>query len=409
MFPECIECRGTKASCGINPCPLLEEVRKRLPKEESASLSEVSGPSPPTLFVGRFGYPNVTAGPTASWAPDSENSSIVSGDPAELFGKPLEEVATRHSNLVSGRRKMAISSPRSPDSILESTQLLAMSSSMVDIEMDFERPVTIGGTPSFDSMSTPTGPSGGIVSAEVVGHASIPRKVDSIAGETDMLANEAMEELTDSGIGEAQVSRMLSSGLLGKEGKRRLVPTRWGITATDDIISKRRWERVRKLPSIDKFMVFEATYLDNRFQVILSPGPWAFQMMEAWCQGSVWAGSGSVLEDREEIEPRTEYASSITGAYYSARLAVLEHMEKIGRSGACLVWRDIGPGYWAPVGVWLIRETMRNAMKTNPRVFDSLSEAIEHASPRVSSPTSLRNSWFATRARQTTLESFWGG
>ena len=192
MFPECIECRGTKASCGINPCPLLEEVRKRLPNEESASLNEISGPSPPTLFVGRFGYPNVTAGPTASWAPDSENSSIVSGDPAELFGKPLEEVATRHSNLVSGRRKMAISSPRSPDSILESTQLLAMSSSMVDIEMDFERPVTIGGTPSFDSMSTPTGPSGGIVSAEVVGHASIPRKVDSIAGETDMLANEAM-------------------------------------------------------------------------------------------------------------------------------------------------------------------------------------------------------------------------
>ena len=300
---------------------------------------------------------------------------------------------------------MPISSPNSPDSILETTQLIAMSSSFVDVEMDFNRPVVVGGHPSFESMSTPLGPSGEVVRAEVVGHARVPRKVDAISGETDLLANEAMAELTESGIGEAQVSRMLSSGILGREGKRRLVPTRWGITATDDIVSKQRWERVRHLPSIDKFMVFYSSYLDNRFHVILTPGLWAFHMMEAWSQGSVWSGSGEVMEDWEDIEPRSEYASSITGAYYSARLAVLEHLENIGRSGACLVWRDIGPGYWAPVGVWLIREAMRDAMKSNPRVFDSIEEAIRHVSGRVSSPPSLRNSRFAKRGRQMSLHS----
>jgi len=392
--------------CGISPCPLLSEVKRRLPQGEATTLADIAGPSPPSLFVGRYGYPNVRVGPSVSWIHGEGEHLPSSGDPADLFGQPLEEVAARHANLVTGGRRMATNTTGESSRVLEATQIIAMSSGSVDVELDFDRPVPIGGPPSFDTMSTPLGPSGGLVSADVVSHASISRKVDSVANETDLLANEAMGELTSSGIGESHISRILSSGLLGKEGKRKLVPTRWGITATDDTLSKQCWERVRELPSLDKYLVFEATYLDNRFHVILAPGLWAFQMLEAWCQGSVWGSSENVLDDWEEVEPRSEYANSITGAYYAARLAVLEHMEAIGRSGSCMVWRDIGPGYWAPVGVWLIRETVRNAMKSKATVFDTLAEAVSYLAPRVSSPEEAKRSWFANRGRQTTLASF---
>jgi len=375
---------------------------------ESTSVGEVSGPSPPALFVGRYGYPEVRAGPSASWLPEEELAEAPQsdGDPADLFGRPLEEVAARHANLITGGRKMPVRSPTSPDGVLEATQIIAMSSVSVDVEMDFKRPIQIGGSPTFDSMSTPLGPSGEVLRAEVVGHASIPRKVDSVSGETDLLAIEAAGELSGSGIGEAQISRMLSSGLLGREGRRKLVPTRWGITATDDMLSKRLWRAVRDHPPLDKALVFEATYLDNRFHVILTPGLWAFHMLEAWSRGSVWTESGKVLGDWEDLEPRSEYAHRITGAYYSARLAVLEHMDSIRRSGACLVWRDIGPGYWAPAGVWVIRETIREAMRARPRRFDSLREAIGYVAPRISAPSDLRRSWFVTRGKQTRLTSF---
>jgi len=392
--------------CGITPCPLLSEVKRRLSQRETTTLDDITGPSPPSLFVGRYGYPNVRVGPSVSWIQGKGEHIPSSGDPADLFGQPLEEVAARHANLVTGGRRMATNTTGESNRVLEATQIIAMSSGAVDVELDFERPVPIGGPPSFDTMSTPLGPSGGLVGADVVSHASISRKVDSVANETDLLANEAMGELTSSGIGESHISRMLSSGLLGKEGKRKLVPTRWGITATDDTLSKQCWARVRDLPSLDKYMVFEATYLDNRLHVILAPGLWAFQMLEAWCQGSVWGSSENVLDDWEEVEPRSEYANSITGAYYAARLAVLEHMEAIGRSGSCMVWRDIGPGYWAPVGVWLIRETVRNAMKSKATVFDTLAEAVSYLAPRVSSPEEAKRSWFANRGRQTTLDSF---
>jgi hypothetical protein len=81
-------------------------------------------------------------------------------------------------------------------------------------------------------------------------------------------------------------------------------------------------------------------------------------------------------------------------------------MDSMRRSGACLIWRDIGPEYWAPVGVWLIRETVREAMKLTPRQFDSLKHAIDYVAPRVSAPDDLRNNWFVKRNRQTRLDSF---
>ncbi len=394
--------------CGISPCPLLADIRGRLPVAETSSVSELVGPSPPSLFVGRYGYPKVRTGPSAAWLADEDADAapLVSGDPADLFGRPLEEVAARHANLITGGSSMSVKSPRSPDAMLETTQQIAMAESSVDIELDFAKPIMVGMNPTFDSMSTPLGPSGEVLRAEVVGHVSIPRKVDAVANEDDLLAVDAMDELTEASIGEAQISRLLSSGLLGREGSRKLVPTRWSITATDDMLSKRLWERVREHPSLDKVLVYEATYLDNIFHIILTPGLWAFHMLEAWTRGSVWTGTGKVLGDWEDLKPRSEYAHRITGAYYSARLGVLEQMDSMRRSGACLLWRDIGPGYWAPVGVWLIRETVREAMKQAPKQFDSLKHAVDYVAPRVSAPDDLRNSWFVKRSRQTTLGSF---
>ena len=184
--------------CGISPCPLLADIRGRLPVMQSGSVSELVGPSPPSLFVGRYGYPDVRAGPSAAWVPDDSDAvPLASGDPADLFGRPLEEVAARHANLITGGRVMPVGSTASPDAMLETTQEIAMAEKSVDVELDFAKPIIVGVNPTFDSMSTPLGPSGEVLRAEVVGHTSIPRKVDSVANENDLLAADAMGELTE--------------------------------------------------------------------------------------------------------------------------------------------------------------------------------------------------------------------
>ena len=70
---ECLRCKGGKLLCGLSYCPIvirskaLIPVRKMLPKLKD----NYSGPSPPSIFVGRFGYPNVRIGPMASLESDS--------------------------------------------------------------------------------------------------------------------------------------------------------------------------------------------------------------------------------------------------------------------------------------------------------------------------------------------------
>lgn len=184
------------------------------------------------------------------------------------------------------------------------------------------------------------------------------------------------------------------------------MPTRWAITATDDMLGKQMFEQVRDLPSIGRVEWRTSEYLDNTFHVIITPGAWAFHMLECWHKGSLWASEMRVIDDWEEERPRTDYAAKVTGAYYAARLAVYEHMLGRGRSGACLIWRDIGPGYWAPVGVWLIREAMRDAMNNPSRQFDSLGEAVGFVSERISNPEALRDSWFVKRSRQSRLSEY---
>ena len=417
MFPECIDCRGVRSMCGINPCPLLSQVSKKLPTYEISAFDEMVGPSPPSVFIGRYGYPDVRVGPSAFWSLKNEEfNNHITGDPADLFGRNIEEVAIRHSNLITGSSKAKISSPLTPTKILQTTQEIAMASKSVDIEMNFAKKVKLNGTPSFDTMSTPLGQTGEVLRAEIIGNSHIPRKVDSIVEETDLLTNDAIKELGISSIGESHISRLLSTGLLGKKEDRKLVPTRWSITATDDMISKNIWEKIRDYNSIDKTLVYTSTYLDNSFYIILTPGIWAYQMIENWTEGSLWSELNQpsktlqqfveVKTDWEDVFPRTDYASNVTGAYYAAKLGVLESLNKVRKSASCLVWRDIGPGYWAPVGVWLIRETVRDAMNQQPKIFDSLNFAVDHLSKIISSPNELKNSWFVKHQEQTRLDSF---
>jgi len=123
-------------------------------------------------------------------------------------------------------------------------------------------------------------------------------------------------------------------------------------------------------------------------------------------KGSLWSSSGNVSSDWEDGRPRVKYANNVTVAYYAARLAVLEHLKSVRRSGSAFVWRDIGPGYWAPVGVWLIREACREALNAASQKFDTVTDAISTIAMEVSSPQEVMKSWFSTRLNQTRISDF---
>jgi hypothetical protein len=157
------------------------------------------------------------------------------------------------------------------------------------------------------------------------------------------------------------------------------VPTRWSITAVDSIISKALIEKVKDFPEINEYRVYESCYLDNVFEVLMIPGAWSYEAIEAWYPGTVWNPSGRsvvLFSDWEGREGRTTYAE-IGGCYYAARLAVCEQLVKERRQATVIVLREAHPGYIMPVGVWQVRENVRNAMRQKPFNFNTLDEALK--------------------------------
>jgi hypothetical protein len=217
----------------------------------------------------------------------------------------------------------------------------------------------------------------------VVGRAIVPRRVDALVGDTDATATVASRELYRAGVGEDHILRLFSVGLLGKATTRRIVPTRWSITAVDDILSKDLARGVRDMQELGEARVHSSVLKGNHFHVLLLPRRWEFEMLEVWLRGSLWAAGDSMVTDREGHKGRSDYARNVTGAYYAARLAVLEHLTAIQRQASAVVYREVTEEYWAPLGVWVIREGVRQAMGSPGRSAATIDEAVGSVTSQV--------------------------
>jgi hypothetical protein len=109
------------------------------------------------------------------------------------------------------------------------------------------------------------------------------------------------------------------------------------------------------------------------------PRQWSYEAIEAWYPGTVWNPNGKqvvMFGDWEGYEKRTTYAQ-IGGCYYAARLAVSELLVKEQRQATVIVLREAHPGYIMPVGVWQVRENVKNAMRQKPLLYNTLNEALQ--------------------------------
>ncbi len=334
--------------------------------------NDIFGLSPPSIFVGRFGYPNVLAGPLVS---QSEESSVIA-DTSNLYGKDLDFVMKNTSSLLRASIKVNVKKPYGK--IIDATQEISMSTKPLDTEVQVEK---IRMSPSLDTFFHPTGPLIIPRRVDVVDNPAIPRKVDSMVEER-LKANKVIIELYNYGLSVDYIQRILSAGVLGFD--KKLVPTRWSITAVDDAIGKYLLEKIRDYESINEIEYYSNSFMGNEFHILLIPGAWEFEMLESWLKGAIYSPGETIIgEDYEPYSGRKKYADNITGAYYSARLAVEEHLVSRRRQSRVIVYREITPDYKLPLGVWVIRETVRHAMYKTPVKFSTIDESLEFIGERV--------------------------
>ena len=378
----CAICKGSKFLCGKKRCPIIVRVNSLMKTAPLVRDTEIEGASPPSVFVGRIGYPYVYAGPLVP--PIREDTSMF--DIPELwFGKPIDEIVHFRSMLIRGKHKVHVKKFEKAGKIIEKTQELALAAKPVDVELELKKKPR--GFILLDDDVQPFGPSAPIKDLRV-GTAKWDKFIEKAYYDTDLRAADAVIELYEKGTFVTQIQRAFSVGAFGIKKQRRLVPTRWSITAVDSIISKKLIEKVKDFQQIGEFLVYESNYLDNRFIVLMIPDAWSYEVIEAWYPGTVWNPEGlSILmfSDWEGYQGRTAYAQ-IGGCYYAARLAVCEHLIRERRQAKVIVLREAHPGYIMPVGVWQVRENVRNALRNPPVRFSSLDEALRYIAGKFDIP-----------------------
>lgn len=364
--------------CGRPSCPLLSKIKVQSPIEGKLKES-MFGPSP-SIFVGWNGYPQVTLGPMTSVGDDD---AALMDDPGKWYGLDFSDIIRLRSMLVRSKAKQGV---RERTALVEKAQELALSVKPVDTEVLFHsRPKY---NLSFSPISQPMGPSGNLKDFDIAENPKIPRRVDALVSD-ELSASDVVFTLYKAGYDVYYLTGVLSSGAMGHDERKKLVPTRWSITAIDDIIGKRLADEIKDYPVVSDYTVYQNTYLENHFEILLIPLKWEFEQFEAWAPDTLWTMAYTdyaINQESEKYRGRGDYALKEGGGYYAGRIGVLEGLARLRRQACAVIFREIYEGYVMPVGVWEVRENVRKAFENPAKRFNTLTGALSDISTRLKIP-----------------------
>lgn len=326
------------------------------------------------FFVGSRNYPEI------AWGPMVALDDVI--QTRDLYGSDYETIIKSRIALLHGRKYQGITPS---GQFIEKSREIAMSTAPIDTEITFSKIPNL--EINFSSVTQPIGAGAPMKKINITENPKIPKRVDQIIDD-NLLANDAISELIGHGFDNYYIIKLLSAGILGKKN-RKLVPTRWSITACDDLIAKNLMEKIRKYSEIKEILVFSNEYLSNHFNILLIPGKWEFENFEAWAPNTSWGFKNSGFTITEEYEPysgRTTYAEKQVGGYYASRIGVCEYLHALKKQARVIVFREIDEGYQIPVGVWEVRENVRHAFKNNGKRFSDLNGALAHLKTKLRVP-----------------------
>lgn len=404
---RCVYCKGSKMLCGKERCSVIARFHAASKTKQHISRLALEGSSPPSVFVGRFGYPKVAIGPMI---PPVHGDTSLYDTPERWVGLSIDDIIEFRSMMVRGMHLVRVDDVECRDKLVERTRELALSKVPPDVAAEFERK-PVGRLTVSDDVQ-PFGPSAPLKRFDL-SVCKLDARLEKAYFDTDLSAGEAIMSLYRDGVLLSQIQRAFSVGAFGVGKRRRFVPTRWSITAVDSNLGLRLLESTKTFPPIDEYRVYETRSLDNRWAILMLPTTWRYELIEAWYPRTAWNPNSdriAIMSDWEFYDGRTTYAS-IGGCYYAARLAVNELLHRERRQAGVTIMREAHPGYILPVGVWNVRENVRAALRNPPRKFSTLKEALMHIATIMDIPVSrwIRNSAILKDALyQRRVDDFWG-
>ena len=361
---------------------------------------DLEGSTPPSVFIGRWNYPKVYAGPMITTI-KGDSSMFDSPESWLSDNKTQDEIINYRLNLVRGKQLLRINDLDNP--LVDKLTDISLAKTSTDSEAKF------GKTPRGSMLSEDSEPHGPSAVLEEFNIDAVKwdRKLEKSYYDTDLRARDAVMYLHDKDIPFSNMQKAFSVGAFGLKNKRKLVPTRWSITACDTTIADELLKEVRHYPTIDSYQVFEYYSLKNKYVIILMPMEWQYEWTEAFLK--LIGKEELIFSDYELNSGKKEY-STVGGCFYTAKMAVLEYLQEKKKQAGLIILREAYTGY-VPLGVFNVRENIRSAMHEEYKEFETLKESLKYAGTQLKIPISkyvkistLLNELLHTR--QTTLDAY---
>lgn len=341
-----------------------------------SKISKVDSISPPSVFIGsKLKYPLVNVG---ILSPLNKEEDAWMYDDAKYWAENnfnIEEVVSLRNGLLNSRFQTKVSDVRLNKKFVDIAKNIAISSRQVDVEIELKNRLIVGR--EKDKILTPHGMRAGLKSVEIVGNVKIDKKVDKVMND-EIKASEAIRYLYKNDFNEYTLSKILSVGVMGLKKNKKFVPTRWSITATDDMLGKQFLENVKNYPWIEDYELFYGEFMGNQYVILMFPSVWSYELFEMYLPKSSWNPENEIKAstDMEGYSGRKNYAFDTAGGYYASRFAVLEYLNSIKKQASVIALRIETPSYWAALGVWVVRESVKKALGKKMK-FAEREELIE--------------------------------
>jgi len=351
----------------------------RFKYQDLGKISKLDSNSPPSVFIGsKLRYPLVNVGILSPLEKD-ENAWIY--DDAKYWAEQnftINDVVKLRDSLLNSRFQAKVQDSRLNKKFIQIAQELALASNPVDVEIELKRDIFVGR--EKDRVVAPHGMKAPLKKARITSNVKIDRKVDKVIND-EIKSSEGINYLYKNNFSEYVLSKILSVGVLGLKKDKKLVPTRWSITATDDTIGKKLLESIREYKWIENYELFFGSFMGNHYLILLFPNVFSYELFELYLPGSSWNPTKEIKAstDYEDFSGRKDYASNTAGGYYASRLPILEYLNKIKKQASILAIRLETPSYWAALGVWVVRESVRKALSHRKLEFNGLNEILESA------------------------------
>lgn len=367
------------------------------------------------VFVSQTGYPNISMSLLLKNDPNQKTFQSPNLYRRSLLNIP--GIVDERKKLINSYFKTGIFERSSK---INDVHLMTMASKPADVEVDFLRRSQANNLVfDTDNVDIPIPRYNPINSFKLTSNVPLIKPVEKIYYDKDITTNDAYSTLYDK-LNIYRLIDMFSVGLFGKKLNKKIVPTKWSITANDDIASKKFLAEVIDFPKLRNYELYYSHYLGNHYVTLLLPTEWSYELFEFGVDGVINSDSnirvdeekidirdalkenfkdvkssydktkdmtsslttdnkimlGDYMTDYESHNGRKQYASNCVGGYYAVRYSIARFLFDRKKQGSALTLRFVDKTYNTPMGVWVCREASNFDMAKCLGFFDNIDAAL---------------------------------